>query len=43
MTKNEMIGTLKLWCFACFFAFVTMVVYGLAIYTLLKFFGVAFV
>lgn len=41
MTKEEMIGTLKLWCFACFFATVTMIVYGLAIYTILKLFGVA--
>ena len=41
MSKDEMIGTLKVWCFACFFAFVTIVIYGLVIYTTLKIFGVA--
>lgn len=43
MTKEEMIGTLKLWVFACFFGTLTAVIYGLAIYTLLKVFGVVFV
>lgn len=43
MTKDEMIGTLKLWVFACFFGTLTAVIYGLAIYTLLKVFGVVFV
>jgi hypothetical protein len=40
MTKEEMIGTLKLWVFACFFGTLTAVIYGLAIYTLLRVFGV---
>jgi len=40
MTKKDMIETLEIYVFALFVATVTVIVYGLAIYTILKVFGV---